>query len=110
VLRVEGGLFFANADTVRTSIKHYAAEPGTRAIVLDAESVPFIDLTAGRMLHELGDDLARDGQQLAIAYDLGQVRDLLRKEDTKVILATSIPEAIAALTATGPHRTPPADG
>jgi sulfate permease, SulP family len=44
VLRVEGGLF-ANADEVRRHIPTQV-RAGTRAIVLDAETVPFIDLTA----------------------------------------------------------------
>jgi sulfate permease, SulP family len=48
VLRVEGGLFFANADTVRDAIRMHAAEPGTRAVVLDAETVPFVDVSAAR--------------------------------------------------------------
>jgi MFS superfamily sulfate permease-like transporter len=39
LLRVEGGLFFANADTVRDAIRS-AAGPGTRAVVLDAETAP----------------------------------------------------------------------
>ena len=60
VLRVESGLFFANADAVRTAIKAHAAAPGTRGVVLDAETVAFVDVTAVRMLDELADDLARD--------------------------------------------------
>ena len=77
VLRVEAGLFFANADAVRGAIKEHAARPGVRGVVLDAESIAFIDITAVRMLDELADDLARDGQQLVLAHDLGQVGDLL---------------------------------
>ena len=50
VIRVEGGLFFANADAVRRALRADAARPGTTAIVLDAESVPFVDVTAVRML------------------------------------------------------------
>ena len=50
VLRPESGLFFANADAVRDSIRRHAEMPGTRAIVLDAETVPYIDITAATML------------------------------------------------------------
>ncbi len=78
VLRVEGGLFFANADAVRAHIRRHAAAPGTRGVVLDAETMPFIDITAATMLAELFDDLRRDGIQLVIARDIGQVRDFLR--------------------------------
>ena len=77
VLRVEGGLFFANADAVREQIRRHAASPGTRGVVLDAETMPFIDVTAASMLAELFDDLRRDGIQLVLARDIGQVRDFL---------------------------------
>lgn len=76
VLRPESGLFFANADAVRDRIKAEVADKRPHAVVLDAETVPFIDLTAVRMLRELADDLARDGVGFALAHDIGQVRDL----------------------------------
>ena len=77
VLRVEGGLFFANAEAVREQIRRHASSPGTRGVVLDAETMPFIDVTAASMLAELFDDLRRDGIQLVLARDIGQVRDFL---------------------------------
>src|SRR5262249_55394379 len=46
VLRVEAGLFFANADLVRTRILHVTIDEDIRVIVLDAETVAFIDVTA----------------------------------------------------------------
>ncbi len=98
VLRVEAGLFFANADAVRAAIKEHAAVPGTRGVVLDAEAIPFVDVTAVRMLDELADDLLRNDQELVIAHDLGQVGDLLaaNPETTLQVFAT-IDEAIAAV-------------
>ena len=99
VLRVEAGLYFANADAVRTAIKSRAAEPGTRGVVLDAEAIAFVDITAVRMLDELADDLDRDGQQLVIAHDLGQVGDLLSATaDTNLQVVPTIDEAISAIT------------
>jgi high affinity sulfate transporter 1 len=77
VLRVEGGLFFANAETVRTAVRERASEPGTRAVVLDAESMPFIDVTAVEMLVRLGETLDDGGVSLVIAHDIGQVRDVI---------------------------------
>ena len=77
VLRVEAGLFFANAEAVRRAVKRHARRSGTRGVVLDAEAVAFVDVTAVRMLDELASDLARDGQRLVIAHDVGQVGDLL---------------------------------
>ncbi|HZA76818.1 MAG TPA: SulP family inorganic anion transporter [Acidimicrobiales bacterium] len=49
IVRVESGLFFANADDVRQALRRLASQPGTRALVLDAEAIPFVDLTATQM-------------------------------------------------------------
>ena len=40
VVRVEAGLFFANADHVRTRIRRIAESADPRAVVLDAETTP----------------------------------------------------------------------
>jgi sulfate permease, SulP family len=77
VLRVEGGLFFANADEVRRHIQTQA-RAGPRAIVLDAETVPFSDLTAAQMLAHLADDLERDG--VALAVSKGRRNPVLRSK------------------------------
>lgn len=78
VLRIEGGLYFANADSVQRRITQAAAAPGTRAVVLDTETVPFIDVTAARMLVALEDDLEHHEVRLLISRGVGQVRDILR--------------------------------
>jgi hypothetical protein len=39
-------------------------------------------MSAPRMIGELADDLERDGVILVIARDVGQVRDVLRCNDT----------------------------
>ena len=99
VLRVESGLFFANAEAVRLAIKQHAARAGTAGVVLDAETVGFVYVTAVRMLDEMGDELAPAHQQLVIAHDLGQVDDLLAQHpDVSVQVRPSIPAAIAAIT------------
>ena len=77
VLRVEGGLFFANADEVRRAIREEALKAGIETVILDAEAVPFVDVTAAQMLAELARDLARTGVTFLIARDIGQVRDVL---------------------------------
>jgi MFS superfamily sulfate permease-like transporter len=87
VLRPESGLFFANADAVRNAIRSYAGE-GTRAVVLDAETVPAIDVTAVTMLTQLAEDLRRDGIELVLARGVGDVRDLVRLGDTETPLRT----------------------
>jgi len=100
LLRVEGGLFFANADTVREAIRAHAAEPGTRAVVLDAETAPFIDVSAARMLIQLAGDLRRAGVELVLARDVGQVRDVLRRaeEGTLPRAYRTVRDAVEAVT------------
>jgi SulP family sulfate permease len=78
VLRIEGGLYFANAETVRTRVLRSATDEGIRAVVLDAEAIPFIDVTSARMLADLSQDLRRRHIKLLVARDIGQVRDVLR--------------------------------
>jgi anti-anti-sigma factor len=79
ILRLESGLFFANADALRDAIRAHAAEPSTRAVVLDAETIPYVDVTAARMLTLLSSDLQQQGVRLVVARDVGQVRDVLRR-------------------------------
>ncbi|HTN80211.1 MAG TPA: SulP family inorganic anion transporter [Acidimicrobiales bacterium] len=109
VLRVESGLFFANADTIRKDVLAHAAD-GTKAIVLDGETVPFIDVTAAQMLETLAEDLERDGIQLLLARDVGQVRDVLsRQQRDRPVAIRAFPTVQAAVTAAlGPvPATPP---
>ena len=104
ILRFESGLFFANADWVRNRIRTAAHGEGVTGVVLDAESVPSIDVTAARMLAEVADELQRDGIGFVMARDVGQVRDILREADEtdRPRMATTIPEAVAM--ASGTHE------
>jgi SulP family sulfate permease len=101
VLRVESGLYFANADHVRATILTAAAAAGTRAVVLDCETVPFVDVTAGRMLDELTAELRGRGVRLVIARDVGQVRDVLATASEAVVPEQypSVREAVARVSA-----------
>jgi high affinity sulfate transporter 1 len=103
VLRPESGLFFANADAIRESIRSHAVA-GTRAIVLDAETVPAIDVTAVTMLVGMAADLCRDGIELVIAREIGAVRELLQIGigDTEIRTYSTVRAAVAALETAGP--------
>ncbi len=101
VLRVESGVFFANSEAVRTAVKARAAIPGTRGVVLDAEAIAFVDMTAVRMLDELADDLARVGQRLVVAHELGQVGDLLATEPSSLTIYPTIDAAMDAVRRAG---------
>jgi sulfate permease, SulP family len=107
VLRVESGLFFANADAIRQDVLAHAVD-GTKAIVLDGETVPFIDVTAAQMLAAVAEDLDRDGIQLLLARDVGQVRDILKRQekDQQFPLIHTYPTVEAAVTAALEPSTP----
>ena len=98
VLRVESGLFFGNAEFVREAVRRHV-EPDTTAVVLDAETVPSIDVSAARMLGALAGDLERDGIVLVVARDVGQVRDVLRRTDGGPDAVRAFPTVQAAVDA-----------
>lgn len=77
VVRIESGLFFANADYVRGEIRSRLT-PEVRAVVIDAEATPFIDVSGASMLTQLRDELARSDVSLSLAGVSGQVRDVVR--------------------------------
>ncbi len=85
---------------------YHAIGPDVRAIVLDAETVPFIDVTASEMLLRLREDLAARGVTLVLARGVGQVRDVLERSVEADALAPSVypsvAEAVAALQAAAP--------
>ena len=81
VLRVESGLFFANAEHVRQEIRNHTDDGDVGAVVLDAQTMPFVDVTAAEMLNRLRDELAGRGVPLLLARDVGQVRDVLRQSE-----------------------------
>ena len=99
MIRVEAALFFANADQIKSTATDMVRE-STEAVVLDLESVPFIDLTGALMLQSLSAELAREEVKLAIARDVGQVEDLIRSTGMEELLDNayvSIREAVAGV-------------
>ncbi len=95
VLRPESGLWFANADMVRDAIRAQATGD-VRAVVVDAETVPAVDVTAVGMLVQLAEDLRRDGIELVLARDIGAVRDLVETGGQERVLR-SYPTVQAAV-------------
>lgn len=95
VVRVEGGLFFADADYVKNAVEDMAGDD-VRVVVLDAETSPFVDVTAAQMLSELAAGLQRRGVELRIARDIGQVRDVLSKtgSDRTVAVYRTVDDAL----------------
>jgi sulfate permease, SulP family len=104
---VESGMFFANADHIRARIRAIAAESSAQSVVLDAETVPFVDVTAAAMLTALTRDLARQDATLFLARDIGQVRDVLRRAGSDALTHAPYPDidaAVAAATTTASPR------
>jgi sulfate permease, SulP family len=99
VLRIESSLYFANADAVRTRIMDTAAADGITAVVLDAETIPLIDVTAAQMLATLAEDLAQREVRLLLARDIGQVRDILRSVIENTAITHFYPTVQAAVAA-----------
>jgi SulP family sulfate permease len=102
ILRVEAGLFFANADWVRDHVRSVAQRPGIHAVVLDASNIAFIDVTAVEMLDQLADTLQSEGVALRVARDTGGVRDVLRRAGSEPRLQRVYGSVRAAVEASRP--------
>jgi len=83
IVRPESGLFFANAEHVRQTVVSEIERESPRAVVIDGESMSYIDVTAVAMLHDLQRDLDRHGIRLAVSHDIGAVRDVIRRAGDK---------------------------
>ena len=99
IVRVEGGLFFANAEGVAASIRAHANDAGIRAVVLDGESISFVDSTAVSVLVNTARQLDGDGVRLVLAHDIGQVRDLLQAAEAQRLVDVFYPTVQAAVDA-----------
>ncbi len=100
VVRVEASLLFSNAEYVRDQVRALVAgmDPVPRLVVLDGKTSPSIDVTAAAMLAQLRADLRRDGSDLALADNIGQVRDVLGSagEEGEPPIYASIEDALSA--------------
>ena len=99
VLRIESGLYFANAENVRSRILEAGGGEGVHAVIIDAETTPFVDVTAARMLVAVHDELRRNGVRLVLARAVGQVRDVLGCITDDGDLTESYPTIAAAVDA-----------
>ncbi len=102
VVRVESGLYFANADAVQDRLLELATADGVRALVLDAATVPSVDVTAAGMLRDVAAELDARGVRLLAVGDVGQVRDVLRRTGAGAVLDRLYPTVEAAVAATSP--------
>jgi len=105
VVRPEAELFYANADNVHAAISSHITT-GTRAVVLDLESVPVIDVTATDMLLALDDELTSSGVRFGIAREAGQVGDLLRQAGAGRLVDNVYPSVDSAVRAFAAEGSP----
>ena len=80
VYRVEAPLFFANAERIREELEALVeANPGTiEWVVIDAEAMTDLDVSAAEVLAELDDSLEAAGIRLCLAEPTGRVVERLR--------------------------------
>jgi sulfate permease, SulP family len=82
VARVEGGLWYANAQLVadRIAALEERSDPPCRVVILDLEETPELDITSLERLRQLAEHQHRAGRALLLARVHGQVIDQLRAE------------------------------
>lgn len=94
VARVEGGLFYFNADYVKARLMRMAqAEPERpRLVILELACTPSVDLAGAKMLGELRDLLGAFGADFRLAEATESVADFLRAVGLTGKLGTDVRE------------------
>lgn len=90
LFRWDAPLFFANAEIFHDSVKKAIARAPTRTkwVVVAAEPITDVDITAADMLKDLDNDLKREGIELCFAEMKGPVKDRLKHYGLFVELGT----------------------
>jgi MFS superfamily sulfate permease-like transporter len=83
VLRLEAGLFYANANEIRRAVEAEVEKrkPTPKGLLLDLGATGFVDLTSIDMMVELVREMNRQSIVVILAHVVGQVRDQLAKAD-----------------------------
>jgi high affinity sulfate transporter 1 len=81
IVRIEAGLFFANAEHFRARVHQLIqeAEPAARALLVDCEGMYVLDFTAAEMLSELATELKEEDVQLLLTRVKPPVEEMLRR-------------------------------
>jgi len=85
LLRVEASLLYFNAEHVRDTVRRKLGSASTpvRLVVFDLSTSPHVDVTSAMMLSGLQKELAVAGTALRFVEARAEVRDLLRRGDTR---------------------------
>jgi MFS superfamily sulfate permease-like transporter len=69
ITRIDGPLFFADADRFRTRMRAMTtAEPGLRAVIVDASAVYLTDTDGADILIQVAGEVRADGTSLVLAH------------------------------------------
>jgi sulfate permease, SulP family len=103
VARIDGPLFFADADRFRTRIKELvAAEEHPTAVVVDADGVFLTDTDGADILIQVAEELGRQGIVLALARVHPSTLELWRRAGVLDVVGggvfTTVREAVASVT------------
>jgi SulP family sulfate permease len=104
IFRLDANLFFANASYCEERIKQdiAAAAAPVKAVLMDAESINFVDTTAGDMLIKLKQELSSKNIRFGLSRVRDPVREFLRRQGVESALGKdhffdSITEGVEAL-------------
>lgn len=88
IVRVESSIFYFNAEYIKEQIweKIYSETKPLKAVILDLNSSPRIDISGARFLKQLFLDLKAKNISLKIAEARSEVRDNLRAEGLEMLL------------------------
>lgn len=79
ILRFDSQLYFANKDYFKKALYKYMEQKGGKLkyVILNAESIDYIDSTAVTMLNHVLDDFEKKGITLLVTGAIGPTRDIL---------------------------------
>lgn len=89
IVRIDGGIFYANADAVKDRIDDLvaSANPPITRLVVDLDNVSGLDIAAMDMLNELHESAGENGASLELVGATASVRELLTKDGLDSLMA-----------------------
>jgi sulfate permease, SulP family len=115
IFRPNGVLFFANANRVHSRLSELvkATSPSLRAVILNLETSPEIDVTCLEMLDRLRTELRESKIDLCFARIADPVRDLFKRsgfvDQEEKVLFRGVNSAVAACLSGTPASSVPPD-
>jgi SulP family sulfate permease len=106
VIRVEGGLFYANAVAVKEHVLELSHTEGTSVVVLDMGAIYDLDVETLDALVELREALLARGIELRLAAVRVAAARMLRRGHLEVALPASLEEAVGSPTRDEAHPPP----